>query len=204
MSRQSEGSSSSIARPGIEQPEYAPEERRLLLQIARESIVSFLEQREISMLTPSEHLSEPRGVFTTLYSRGRLRGCVGYPAAILPLYRAVVETARSAASDDPRFSPIHIDEIQDLKISLSVLSALRPAAAEEVEIGRDGLVISQHGLRGLLLPQVPVERGWDRITFLEQTCLKAGLPTTAWQTGAQIEAFTAEAFGDNEGADCSR
>jgi AmmeMemoRadiSam system protein A len=195
MSQQSEGSPSVLAHPGTP-PEYSPEERGLLLQIARESILSFLERREISLFTPSTHLSEPKGVFTTLYSKDRLRGCVGYPAAILPLYRAVVETARAAASEDPRFYPVRLDEVHDLRISLSVLSQLQTISAEQVEIGRHGLVISQGGLRGLLLPQVPVEHGWDRTTFLEQTCLKAGLAPDAWRAVAHVEAFTAEAFGD--------
>ena len=197
MSQQSEHLISSLAHPSLE-TEYSPQERRLLLQIARESILSFLESREMSLVSTSSHLLEPRGVFTTLYSNGRLRGCVGYPAAVLPLYRAVAETARSAASDDPRFSPLRIDEAQHLKISLSVLSALRPISPEQVEVGRDGLVVSQRMFRGLLLLQVAVEHGWDRITFLEQTCLKAGLPAEAWRTGAKIEAFTAEGFSDEE------
>lgn len=177
-------------------PEYSQQERTLLLQIAHESILSFVEKRETSLAGLSAHLSEPRGVFTTIYSNQKLRGCVGYPAAVLPLYRAVFETARAAASDDPRFRPVQIDEARSLKISISVLSPLRAISAEEVRVGRDGLVISRGGQRGLLLPQVAIEHGWDRITFLEQTSLKAGLRTDAWKAGAQIEAFTAEVFGD--------
>lgn len=195
MSQPSEESASALASPSI-QPEYTLEERKLLLEIAHESILSFLERREIALFTPSPHLSDPRGVFTTLYSNQRLRGCVGYPAAVLPLYRAVMETARAAAADDPRFSPVTLDEARDLRISLSVLSPLQPISADAVEVGRHGLVISHHGQRGLLLPQVPVEHGWGRTTFLEQTCLKAGLPPDAWRRGAHIEAFTAEVFGD--------
>src|SRR5581483_12033923 len=106
MSPQFEESAHSLTRAGT-QPEYSSQERSVLLQIARESILSFLERREMSLFTPSMHLSEPRGVFTTLYSKKHLRGCVGFPAAILPLYRAVVETSRAAASEDPRFSPLH-------------------------------------------------------------------------------------------------
>jgi uncharacterized protein len=195
MSQQSKTSSQSLVHPGTE-AEYSPQERSLLLQIARESVVSFLERREMSLFTSSAHLSQPRGVFTTLYSKGQLRGCVGYPAPILPLYRAVMETARAAASEDPRFYPLRQEEAREFKISLSVLSALQPISLEHVEVGRHGLVISQAGSRGLLLPQVPVEHGWGRITFLEQTCLKAGLSPNAWQIGARIEAFTAETFGD--------
>jgi AmmeMemoRadiSam system protein A len=178
------------------QAEYSRDERKLLLETAREAILSALEGREISLFTPSPHLSEPRGAFTTLYCEGKLRGCVGYPTALLPLFRTVIETARAAAFDDPRFIPLTLAEARDSGVSLSVLSPLKPISSEEVEVGRHGLLICEGPRRGLLLPQVPVEHGWDRITFLEQTCRKAGLPLNAWQTGAAIEAFTAEVFGD--------
>jgi AmmeMemoRadiSam system protein A len=178
------------------QAEYGREERKLLLETAHEAILSALEAREISLFTPSPHLSEPRGAFTTLYCQGKLRGCVGYPAALLPLFRTVIETARAAAFDDPRFIPLTLAEVRELGVSLSVLSMLKPISPEEVEVGQHGLLISEGPRRGLLLPQVPVEHGWDRITFLEQTCRKAGLSLNAWQTGAAIEAFTAEVFGD--------
>jgi AmmeMemoRadiSam system protein A len=126
-----------------------------------------------------------------------LRGCVGYVSPIVPLYQAVVETAQAAAFQDQRFSPVTEQEEPHLSISLSVLSRLQMVSAEEVEIGNHGVVISLHGRRGLLLPQVPVEHHWDRETFLSQTCMKAGLPPDAWQKGANIEVFTAEVFGEN-------
>ena len=178
------------------QPEYDPEERSLLLELAHQAIVARLERREVLPASYSEHLSEPRGVFTTIYSDKKLRGCVGYPAALMPLFRAVIETAQGAAFDDPRFPPLTLAEATNLQVSLSILSPLVPIAAEEVEVGRHGLIISHKGQRGLLLPQVPVEHGWDRLTFLQQTCRKAGIPLDAWQHGATIEAFTAEVFAD--------
>ena len=181
--------------PSIAQ-EYSREERKLLLEAAHAAILSALEAREISLTAPSRHLSESRGVFTTLYVLGNLRGCVGYPSAALPLYRTVIETARAAAFDDPRFLPVSLSEAPELKISLSVLSAVSPIRAEEVQVGLHGVIISDGTRRGLLLPQVPVEHGWDRVTFLQQTCRKAGLPHDAWKLGATIEAFTAEVFGD--------
>ena len=104
----------------------------------------------------------------------------------------------AAAFEDPRFPPVTLDESRQLRVSLSILSALRALRAEEVEIGRHGLLISHGGQRGLLLPQVAVEHGWDRLTFLEQTCRKAGLPTDAWSQGATIEGFSAEIFGDQD------
>lgn len=168
----------------------------MLLHIAHEAILALVEGRDISFPIPCPHLAEPRGVFTTIYSSGKLRGCVGFPVASLPLFKAVAETARAAASEDPRFAPVSLAEARTLHISISILSPLSSITPSEIEIGRHGLVISDGPRRGLLLPQVPVEHGWDRNTFLEQTCLKAGLPPDAWRTGAHIEAFTAEVFGD--------
>ncbi len=186
--------------------EFSSEERHQLLRLAHDSISSALEHQEIALDPPTPHLAELRGAFTSLYLRrdrpeeGRhdkeLRGCVGYVLANCSVYRAVGETARAAAFDDNRFPPVTREEAPHLEIELSILSPAQPIQSEEVEVGRHGLVISWHGRRGLLLPQVPVERGWDRTTFLEQTCRKAGLPADAWQKGATIEAFTAEVFGE--------
>jgi uncharacterized protein len=176
--------------------EFSQEERTLLLRLARDSILSALDGREISLTPPTPHLAEPRGAFTSLYLREALRGCVGYVLPANSVYRAVAETARAAALEDTRFSPLTRDEAPDLKIELSILSPPKPIHSDALEIGRHGLLISMAGHRGLLLPQVPVEHHWDRVTFLEQTCRKAGLPLDAWQRGATIEAFTAEVFGD--------
>jgi len=178
--------------------EFSGEERKLLLAVAHEAIQSSLEHRDISLDAPCAHLAEPRGAFTTLYYRGELRGCVGYVAATVPLYRTVAETARGAAFEDSRFWPVTRDEAPGLKISLSVLSRLSPIHPDDVEIGRHGLVVTLGIYRGLLLPQVPVEHGWDRVRFLDETCRKAGLASGAWLSGAAIEAFTAEVFGDND------
>jgi AmmeMemoRadiSam system protein A len=178
-------------------PEFSTEQRATLLGIAHQAILAALEDRPApeKAFFPAA-LSEDRGVFTTLYLDRELRGCVGYAAAVVPLYRAVAETARAAAFDDSRFSPVTLEEALRLKVSLSVLSALFPIHADAVEAGRHGLVISQGNRRGLLLPQVAIEHGWDRETFLEQTCRKSGLAPDAWRKGASIEAFTAEVFGD--------
>ena len=189
----------SLPRPNpidVEQGEFSPEERTLLLRSAHESILSALEDRPISLDPPTPHLAEPRGAFTSLYLNGELRGCVGYVLPTSAVYHAVIDTARAAAFEDTRFSPVTLDEARNLEIELSILSAPCLISAEEVEVGRHGLLVSMAGRRGLLLPQVPVERHWDRATFLEQTCRKAGLPLDAWQRGAMIEAFTAEVFGE--------
>jgi len=197
------------ARPARLSPEFSLDQRRTLLRIAREAILYALEHRPLLEAAPfpaelSGRLSEPRGVFTTLYlhddlhgDRGhQLRGCVGYALPIAPLYRAVAETARAAAFEDSRFLPVTQEEALRLEVSLSVLSCLSPIHPEAVEVGRHGLLISDGARRGLLLPQVPTENGWDRETFLEQTCRKADLPLDAWSKGATIEAFTAEVFAD--------
>lgn len=180
------------------QGEFSHDERTLLLRLAHESILSALERREIPFDPPTPHLAEPRGVFTSLYLRGELRGCVGYVSPVGPVYRAVAETARAAAFEDTRFYPVTQPEAQFLEIELSILSPPQPIAPEEIQIGRHGLLIGMHGFRGLLLPQVPTEHHWDRITFLQQTCRKAGLPADAWERGATVEAFTAEVFGEKK------
>jgi uncharacterized protein len=176
--------------------EFSQDERVLLLQLAHDSILSTLENREIPLEPPTNHLEEPRGVFTSLYLNGALRGCVGYVLPIGSVYRAVVETARAAAFEDARFPPVKVNEAPHLQVELSVLSLPQPIAPESIEIGRHGLLVSMAGHRGLLLPQVPLEHNWDRETFLNQTCRKAGLPMDAWRNGATVEAFTAEIFGE--------
>lgn len=177
--------------------EFSPEERTLLLKLAHEAIESRLEGREFSLQPPTLHLAEPRGVFTTLYFQANLRGCVGYVFPVTSLYQTVIETARASAFEDNRFPSVTREEAPHLSVSLSILSRLQPIAADQIEVGRHGLLVTMAGRRGLLLPQVPVERRWDRAMFLEQTCRKAGLSLDAWQTGAKLEAFTAEVFSES-------
>ena len=183
--------------PSVPGPEYSGEERAQLLALAHRAIAAALDGSELDTAAPSPHLAELRGAFTTLHLEGQLRGCVGYVAPKYPLYRTIAETAVAAAFYDTRFYPVTAAEAPRLKIEISVLSPLFPIAPEDVVIGRHGLCIAQGRHRGLLLPQVPTEHGWDRNTFLEQTCFKAGLPPDAWQHGATIEAFVAEVFGED-------
>ncbi len=178
--------------------EYSPQERRILLALAHRSIETALAEQPIDTAAPTEHLAEPRGAFTTLHLLGNLRGCIGYVLPTGSLYQTVAETARAAAFDDPRFRPVTDDEAPHLTIEISVLSVPQPIRPEQVEVGKHGLIVSAGARRGLLLPQVPVEWGWDRETFLAQTCAKAGLSPDAWQRGAEIQAFTAEVFGEEE------
>jgi AmmeMemoRadiSam system protein A len=184
--------------------DYSKDERCLLLKVAREAIRAALEKREIDLNPPTEHLAEHRGAFTTLYIEGELRGCVGYVYPQYSLYRTVAETAVAAAFDDPRFAPLEPREYPKLEYEISVLSSLQPIDPEDVEVGKHGLVITYGSRRGLLLPQVPVEHGWDQVRFLEQTCIKAGLPPDAWEHGAKVEAFTAEVFGDRKASATER
>lgn len=176
--------------------ELSLQEQATLLRVAHEAIMSALEKREISLAPPTERLAESRGVFTSLYLNDQLRGCVGYVQPENSLYRAVAESARAAAFGDTRFSPLRKEEAQHVCVQLSILSPLQSVVPEAVEVGRHGLLITRDGHRGLLLPQVAIEHGWDGTTFLEQTCRKAGLPTDAWREGAIIEAFTAQVFED--------
>lgn len=178
--------------------EYSPEERATLLRLAHRAIESALNDgQELELTPPTQHLAEKRGAFTTLHLNGKLRGCIGYVVPTQALFRTVAETARAAAFDDPRFSPVTLEEAVGLEIEISVLTPLRRIRPEEVVVGKHGLLVSQGRKRGVLLPQVPVELGWDRETFLAHACKKAGLSPDAWMQGAEMQAFTAEVFGDS-------
>jgi AmmeMemoRadiSam system protein A len=116
-----------------------------------------------------------------------------------PLSETVARMAVAAARSDQRFDPVREDELCEIVIEISALGALREVRPEEIEVGRDGLLVRDSGRQGVLLPQVAAERGWDRVTFLEKTCAKAGLPSGAWKgAGARILAFTATVFGEDD------
>lgn len=177
--------------------EYSPEERRWLLQLAHLCIRAAVTGRDAARPEATEHLRQPRGAFVTLHENGELRGCIGSILAMAPLDETVIQMARAAAQEDPRFAPVAEDELDKLQLEISVLSPMFEIAPQDVVVGRHGLMISHGGRRGLLLPQVPIEWGWDRETFLAQTCHKAGLSADQWQKGAKLEAFTAEVFGES-------
>ncbi len=193
MSPFSEGPHAATA---VQSCEYSREERNLLLRLAHRSIELALEERRVDLTPPTAHLAERRGAFTTLHLAGALRGCIGYVLPSQSLYATVAETARAAALDDPRFAPVTPAESPNLKIEISVLSLPYLIRPEDVLVGQHGLIVTQGNRRGLLLPQVPIEWGWDQETFLAQACLKAGLPADAWQHDSQLQAFTAEVFGE--------
>ena len=175
------------------------EEKRLLHQIARRAIEDALRQGHKSgpnSIIQSRVLQEKRGAFVTLKINGRLRGCIGYVEGIKPLHKAVEEMAIAAAFHDPRFNPVREAELPDLEIEISVLTPLKQIRdVEEIEVGKHGIIIKKGSYSGLLLPQVATEYGWDRTTFLEHTCLKAGLPQDVWkEKDARIYIFSAEVF----------
>lgn len=177
-------------------PAYSSDERAALLSLARQSIAAALEGYRVTTAPPAEHLLEPRGAFTTLTIDGALRGCIGFVEPRYPLWQTIEETARAAAFEDPRFPSLSADELPRVHIEISVMSPLAPILPEQVTVGTHGLIVSHHGRRGLLLPQVAPEWGWNREEFLSQTCVKAGLPPDAWQHGATLQAFTAEVFSE--------
>jgi AmmeMemoRadiSam system protein A len=171
-----------------------------LLELSRKTIQEFLQfGRKPSEAPAQAELLEKRGVFVTLESRGQLRGCIGYVSPLFPLYKAVINCSVSAATDDPRFQPLSLEELDETEIEISVLSSAEIVKnIEQIQVGPHGLMISHKGSRGLLLPQVAVEHGWDREEFLNETCRKAGLPLDAWKKEAVIESFTALVFRETD------
>lgn len=191
-----------MRRDSMERMSLTSAERARLLALARaavEGCVAGTPQVSPRELEAAEAgpLAAARGAFVTLRKRGRLRGCIGYVEPRTSLASAVVENARHAARSDPRFPAVTPDELPELSIEISALTPLVPLRRpEEVVVGRHGLLVSQGGLRGLLLPQVATEHGLDAEQFLGETCRKAGLPRDAWRQGAQVSTFEAEVFGE--------
>lgn len=171
-------------------------ERETLKKIARNAIEQRLFGTGEENFVITEALSEKRGAFVTLKRHGELRGCIGYIKGFFPLHETVRRVAVESAFGDPRFPPLSREEWKDVEIEISVLSPLKKISSiEEIEVGKHGLYIEMWGRSGLLLPQVATEYGWDRTTFLEHTCLKAGLPKDAWKSReASIYIFSAEVF----------
>jgi AmmeMemoRadiSam system protein A len=177
----------------------AEEDKHALLSIARSAIeAGCTETFSAPVGTESARLKEPRGAFVSLHKKGQLRGCVGYIRPHKPLDEAVEEMARAAAFEDTRFSPVTAAELNELHIEISVLTPLRKiATVDEVEVGRDGIYVSKGLYSGLLLPQVATEYGWDRETFLQNTCTKAGLEKDAWKDkDTEVYVFSADIFGE--------
>lgn len=187
------------------------DEETTLLQIARASLEAYVrEKREIDLdqFPLTDALIERHGAFVTLRNRGHLRGCIGYTTNSAPLAEAVCENAINAAAKDPRFMPVTPDELPDITIEISALTPgespetpfKRVNDISEIVLGRDGLYIERPPHRGgLLLPQVPVEQGWNLVQFLAGVCRKAGYSDGAWKDKSTLlYRFSAQVFSEKE------
>jgi len=172
------------------------EEKEQLKHLARDAIECALFGKEQCRIELSDKLKEKAGAFVTLKLKGELRGCIGYTRAVMPLSDVIEKMAIQSAFHDPRFCGLQKDEWNDIDIEISVISPMRVIDdIKEIEVGVHGLYIEKGGHSGLLLPQVATEYEWDRETFLEYTCNKAGLPRDAWKSGdIKIYVFSAEVF----------
>jgi uncharacterized protein (TIGR00296 family) len=189
-------------------PMFTLEEGTKAVKAARQVIDSHVKGKKVGKLDLPGSFKELGGVFVTINTHPSkdLRGCIGYPEPVLPLEKAIVDAAKSASTRDPRFEPVSPKELERIVVEVSLLT--KPAIVEVgkakeylevIKIGRDGL-IAEHGInRGLLLPQVPVEWGWDVHEFLDHTCMKAGLPADAWtEMSTRIYSFQAQVFDETE------
>lgn len=172
-------------------------EKQILKQLARETIEACVYEKPLPYLNNlTEKLKEPRGAFVTIHKGEQLRGCIGMIEGYRPLWETVRDMAIQAAFNDPRFPPLQPHELKDIDIEISILTPLKPIDnPEEIEIGVHGIVVRRGPYSGLLLPQVAVEHGWDKKTFLEWTCRKAGLEPDAWkESSTKIYVFSADVF----------
>ncbi len=177
------------------------DEKKTLLRLARDTITMYVtEGKKPPLPRAGGTLAEPWGAFVTVHKQGQLRGCIGNLVGRGPLVELIQEMAVAAATQDPRFHPVSRDELAAIDIEISVLSPLRRITdVNEIEVGRHGIIMSRGVFHGVLLPQVATEYGWDRETFLQHTCLKAGLPTEAWKDpDTTIEIFSAQVFGEKD------
>ncbi|MCG6944789.1 MAG: AmmeMemoRadiSam system protein B [Deltaproteobacteria bacterium] len=199
-SKKSQGKESKNKRVGVDLG-LTSEEKAQLLAIARDVVESHCRgEKTGEFVVNSPTLQEPRGAFVTLHKEGKLRGCIGHIRAKGPLVKTIVEMAEAAAFHDPRFSPVSSKELGLLEYEISVLTPLQLIKdVDEIEVGRHGIYIKRGSCSGLLLPQVATEWGWDRTTFLEHTCTKAGLPEDAWKDKkTEIYIFSADVFSPDD------
>lgn len=188
-------------KEAVDEAALSPESRRALLALARESLAAHLCGRPLQPFESTEELRRPAAAFVTLRRRSdhELRGCIGVMSTDESLADVVAEAAVAAGTRDGRFGCVTTAELPDISIEISVLGPVEEICADDVEVGRHGLIVHLGGRRGLLLPQVAVDRGWDRETFLAWTCRKAGLPPDSWRKpGCELLAFTAVVFSEDE------
>jgi uncharacterized protein len=173
------------------------EHRLLLLQIARGAITAHVTGTAPLLVRDHPLAARRGGAFVSIHKAGELRGCIGHLDADDPLIEVVARCAIAAGTTDPRFPAVGRDELPHLQIELSLLGVFeRIGGPGDVEVGRHGLLVERGRRRGLLLPQVAVEWQWDALTFLSQTCRKAGLSGDEWRNGAAIWRFEAEVFSE--------
>jgi len=175
------------------------EDKQALLALARQRLLENLDSREPADVSlASEALLEHRATFVTWRKNtGELRGCIGEVIAQRPLVESIAKMAVASGTQDPRFPPITIDELPHLTLEISALTPMTSIKPTDVEVGRHGLMIAKGQYSGLLLPQVPLQQGWDREDFLRGLCAKAGLPSGAWKDpGVQLRSFEAEVWGE--------
>lgn len=176
----------------------ADADRSRLLALARRALVARVERLAPPDL-PDELSLTAAGVFVTVYCRGELRGCLGAVEHVDRVAEFVRRLADDVAHADYRFEPLRVDELRDVTLDVSVLTAPQLVAdPSEIVVGRDGLIVELGAKRGLLLPQVATEHGWNWETFLDHTCVKAGLERNAWRNGATVFRFEAEVFGEKD------
>jgi AmmeMemoRadiSam system protein A len=177
-----------------------PAEKQELLKIARTSVETAVREKKLYSLPTDEPeaLRTARGAFVTLKEHGDLRGCIGYITPVKPLAETVRDVAAYAALEDRRFRPVGASELGILEYEISVLSPLHKVEdINQIHVGQHGLLIREGEYEGVLLPQVPTEEGWNRDTFLEQVCVKAGLPEQAWKDDdADLFMFSALVFAE--------
>ena len=173
------------------------DEGEMALRLARSAIEYQIAKKPKPLFTLAPVFREKRGIFVTLTKAGELRGCIGFPYPVMQLGDAIEDAAVAAATGDPRFPPVHRDELASIRLEVTILTVPIPLEGEpgkrfeKVSVGRHGLIVRGRGMSGLLLPQVATEYGWDSMTFLDHTCIKAGLPAGCW-TNASIEILTFE------------
>jgi AmmeMemoRadiSam system protein A len=175
----------------------SPDDQQRLLELAHRALEARVRHADVPEIDGALAPEVRRGAFVSIYHDGELRGCLGRLNSQLPIARLVAQLAQAVADSDPRFDRVTPQELADIGFEISVLTREREVqSVEEIEVGRHGLIVEQGTSRGLLLPQVASEHGWDRETFLDHTCLKAGLASDAWRRGARLFVFEALVFGE--------
>ena len=173
------------------------EEGEIAVRLARGAIEYAIAKKPKPAMALTPVFGDKRGIFVTLTKAGELRGCIGFPYPVIPLGDAIEDAAVAAATGDPRFPPVRKDELASVRIEVTILTVPLPVEGdpekrpEKIEVGRQGLIVRGRGTSGLLLPQVATEYGWDSMTFLDHTCIKAGLHEQCW-THADVEVLTFE------------